>query len=60
VELCAVVEDIGVVGVVLDGKLEVTSGLVALGCESWISEMFGKQCQAIGLLCSRCMLARLT
>jgi len=33
VELGAVVEDIGVVGVVLNGELEVTGGLVALGCE---------------------------
>jgi len=31
VELSAVVEDIGVVGVVLDGKLEVMGGLVTLG-----------------------------
>lgn len=32
VELCAVVEDVRVVGVVLDRELEVTSGLIALGC----------------------------
>jgi len=31
VELSAVVEDVGVVGVVLNGKLEVMGGLVALG-----------------------------
>ena len=33
VELGAVVEDVGVVGVVLNSKLEVTSGLVTLGCK---------------------------
>lgn len=32
VELGAVVEDVRVIGVVLDRKLEVTSGLIALGC----------------------------
>lgn len=36
VELSAVVEDVRVVGVVLDSKLEVTSGLIALGCESML------------------------
>jgi hypothetical protein len=40
VELGAVVEDVGVVGVVLNSELEVTSGLVALGCGEYISRLF--------------------
>jgi hypothetical protein len=43
VELGAVVEDVRVVGVVLDGKLEVMGGLVTLGCELMLAKACGKR-----------------
>lgn len=61
VKLSAVVEDVGVIGVVLDGKLEVARGLVALGCKLCVSTLLMLGCSwRIDLLCSRCMLARFT
>jgi len=42
VKLSAVVEDIRVGGVVLDGKLEVTGGFVTLGCNVVLAMTYGR------------------
>jgi hypothetical protein len=60
VELGAVVEDIGVLRVVLNGKLKVTSSLIAFSCGIIVSTEIEVGIQAPNILCSRCMLARLT